>query len=353
MEKNILLTAALLSVFSLSPLWAQTTEPEPSAAPSLFDFFYRQQGAPPVVKLETDWGQLIKEKLKEEYQPGILSFQGPDGNAVELEVSARARGNTRKEVCLFPPLRIKPAKKQISKLGLSPDSKLKLTLPCQNGKSNAECLLKEALAYQLYEAVSPIHHRTKLIELQGWQNGKEKYSFYALLVEEEEEFAGRVNAERVKQERINTIDLERDAYVKMCFFQYMIANTDWSAPNGHNLEILKLPGSDKLAAIPYDFDYAGFVDTDYAIPRSTLPIDNVSQRYFLGKYVTEEEALECAGYYRSKKEQLLQICRGFGLLREKSLESAQEFLSGFFDMLEDEEAVRQAFVTSRKNVNQN
>ena len=352
MKKKILLFGALACLLCPCLLTAQTQGPGSAGVPSLFEFMYQQQGPPPLLKLETDWGQLVKEKLGEEYQPGILSFPGPDGTMVELEIYARARGNTRKEVCQFPPLKIKPAKKQLHELGLDPSSKLKLVLPCQNGKSNSEYLLKEALAYQLFAAIYPIHHRTKLVELEGWQNNKEKYSFYAFLVEEEKEFAARVNGKRVKQEKINTIDLERDSYVKMCFFQYMIANTDWSAPNGHNLELLKLPGKEKMVPIPYDFDYAGFVDTDYAIPRSSVPIENVTQRFFLGKYVTEEEALECARFYLSKKEQLLQICRSFDLLRDKSHDQIQEFLSGFFDTLADEEAVRQTFVTMRRRPNQ-
>ena len=332
---------------------AQNAEPGGAEAPTFFNFFYQQQGAIPILKLETEWGQLVKEKLKEEYQPGVLSFQDSDGNTVEMEVSLRARGNTRKEVCEFPPLKIKPARKQLSELGFHPQSRLKLVLPCENRKSNAECLLKEALAYQLYAAIYPIHHQTKVVELKGWQNGKEKYTFYAFLIEEEGEFAGRVRGKRIKQEKINTIDLERDAYVKMCFFQYMIANTDWSAPNGHNLEILDLPGHDKLVPIPYDFDYAGFVDTEYAIPNSSVPIDKVTQRFFLGKYVTEEEALECAQYFLSKKESLIEICRSFDLLRDKSSDSAEEFLSEFFNMLEDEELVLRSFVTRPTRNRQN
>lgn len=353
MKKRLLLIAAAAALFCTHTLQAQHTRSGKAAPLSLFTYFYQQQGALPVLKLETDWKLLVKNKLTEEYQPGILSFQGPDGNTVELEISARARGNTRKEVCQFPPLRIKAAPKALNKLGFDTEGKLKLVLPCENGKSNADYLLREALAYLLFEAVYPIHHRTNLVELEGWQDGKQKYSFYAFLVEEEDEFAARVNGTRVKKSRINTIDLERDAYVKMCFFQYMIANTDWSAPNGHNLELLKLPDKEKLVAIPYDFDYAGFVDTDYAIPRSSIPIDNVSQRFFLGKYVTEEEALECAQYYLSKKEQLLQICNNFVLLREKTRESAIESLSEFFDMLEDEEIVRKTFVTMRGRSTQN
>ena len=78
----------------------------------------------------------------------------------------------------------------------------------------------------------------------------------------------------------------------------------------------------------------------------------MTQRFFLGKYVTEEEAMECARFYLSKKEQLLQICRSFDLLRDKSQDQIQEFLSGFFDTLADEEAVRQTFVTMLRRPNQ-
>ena len=174
-----------------------------------------------------------------------------------------------------------------------------------------------------------------------------------MIVEEEKEFAGRVEGKRNKQDRTNTIDLERDAYVKMCFFQYMIANTDWSAPNSHNMEILQLPGHEKLVPIPYDFDYAGLVETDYAIPRSSIPIEEVTQRFFLGKYVTEEEALECAEYFLSRKKQIIQACRDFDLLEEKTRDSLVEFLSEFFNMLEDKEVVLQSFVTRPSRVKKN
>ena len=350
MKIRLLLLAAICGLPGACLLQAQSSESSSTGPLTLFDFFHQQQGSLPLLKLEADWAQLIQGKLNEEYQPGILSFQGPDGNNIGLEVLARARGNTRKEVCLFPPLKIKADRKQLLELGFQPRSVLKLVLPCQNGKSNSECLLKEALAYQLFAVIFPIHHRTKVVELQGLQKGKEKYAFYAFLVEEEKEFATRVNGKRIEKKRINTIDLERDAYVKMCFFQYMIANTDWSAPNGHNLEILQLPGQEKLVAIPYDFDYAGFVDTDYAIPRSSVPIEKVTQRFFLGKYVSEEEALECAEFFLSKEEQILQVCKEFDLLRDKSSEFIQEFLADFFEKLKDEEEVLQTFVTMRRNV---
>ena len=172
----------------------------------------------PVLRLETNWGLLSRNRLKEEYQPGTLSFQAPDGSTNVLEITLRARGNARKQVCYLPPIKIKASKKQLNQMGLNPEGKLKMVLPCEKGKAYFDCLLKEAMAYQLYEIIYPIHHRTKLVELKGWQNGKERHHFYAFLVEEEKEFAKRVGGKRIKQEKISTSSLDRDSYVKMCFF---------------------------------------------------------------------------------------------------------------------------------------
>ncbi len=343
MKKRFLLLAALYSLLCISFLRAQSA----GSTPSLFDFFYQQQGALPILRLEADWGQLVKEKLGEEYLPGVLMVQGLDGKAVEMAVSLRARGNARKQICLFPPVKNEASRKQLCEVWFHPERKLKLVLPCQNGKKHEDRLLREALAYKLYEAIYPIHHRTKIIRLEAWQKGKEKYSFYALLVEEERELAGRVKGKMAKQSQIRTIDLERGAYVKMCFFQYMIANTDWTVPNSHNLQVLQLPGYEKLIPVPYDFDFAGFVDTDYAVPRSTLPIEDVTERLFLGKYVTREEALECAKFYLSGKDRIFQICRDFTLLQDKSNEWAQASLSEFFDLLEDEQLMLKTFAAGQ------
>ncbi|MFC2096584.1 hypothetical protein ACFLQ3_02680 [Bacteroidota bacterium] len=37
-----------------------------------------------------------------------------------------------------------------------------------------------------------------------------------------------------------------------------------------------------LIPVPYDFDFAGLVNADYANPAEVLDIENVTERYFLG-----------------------------------------------------------------------
>ena len=345
-----LLTIALLLVQGSLLVHAQIDEaksPGITVSNSLFDFFYRHQDTLPVLRIDTDWGRLIRAKQKEEYQPGVLSYFQGNGQATSLNIELRARGNTRKKVCLFPPIKAKILKQNSEKPDFNPEFKLKLVLPCQGGKNNEDCLLREALAYKLYEKVHPIHFRTRLIELQCWQDGREKHTFLAFLVEEEEEMAARLDGRLLSKGKIRPDALERSLYVRLCFFQYMIANTDWSVASRHNLRFLQLPGFQRVVPVPYDFDYAGLVNTSYAIPGSTIPIENVSERYFMCKDVTEEEAQECTAFFLAQKEQILKECSFSGLLKERSANSIQDFLSDFFDTLENDELMRRMFVKAQ------
>ena len=348
MHKLAPLSIVLGCILPTPFLRAQNTENsgEDATLPSLFEYFHQQLDSLPKLKIDTDWGQLIRTKQEEAYQPAVMSFYKPDGNQVELDVKLRARGNARKKVCQFPPIKVKAAKQQLKALGYGPENKLKLVLPCQAGKMHEDCLLREALAYQLYELIDSIHVKTKIIALQCWQNGIEKHSFNAFLVEDKEAMTSRLNGRLLSQGKIRVTSLERWLYLKICFFQYMIANTDWSVASRHNLQFLQLPGYQRVVAVPYDFDYAGLVNTSYAIPGSTIPIEDVSQRYFQGKNVTEQEARECSQFFLSRKEQVLQYCQSMNLLRARSMDSVHQYLVDFFDLLEEEERMIKTFVNA-------
>lgn len=313
---------------------------------SLFEFFQRQDDSIPLIQLDTDWSQLVRNKMKEEYQPGVLRFRHKDGSMAALDVKVRARGNIRKEVCHYPPIKIKAKKSQLKALGFQPFNDLKMVLPCSNGRLFNDCVVREALIYHLYQIVSPIHFKTKLVNVESLKDDQERSAFPALFVEDEEDFSARLGARVIDTGVIRPSSLDRDAYLKMCFFQYMIANTDWSVPNRHNLETLAVPGFDRLVPVPYDFDYAGFTGTNYAVPYHSLPIENVNQRFFLGYKVTEAEALETAKFFLDRKEELLGRCATFGLLDEREVFSARKYLSTFFDLLENEKKVVRVFANA-------
>ncbi len=334
----------LFSFWIGSPQLVQAQGPETGEEerPSIFSFFH-QQDSIPILKIETDWGLLVRNRQKEEYQPVTLAFKSHDGREVSIQGKLRARGNTRKKVCLYPPVKAKLPKKSLAALGFNSSNDLKLVLPCNGGRSNRDCLLREALAYKLYELIHPVHIRAKVIRLQHWEGDKEAHSFYAFLVEEEDEFAARLGGKIIKSGTIRYAGLDREAYLKMSFFQYMIGNTDWAIPNRHNLETVQVPGYSRIVAVPYDFDYSGMVGTSYAIPHSSLPIKDVSERLFQGKGVTEKEALVMRQFFLDKKEQILGCCTSTELLNNRAGEGARKYIERFFEELENEKRVVKVF----------
>ena len=73
---------------------------------------------------------------------------------------------------------------------------------------------------------------------------------------------------------------DRRQMTMVAIFEYMIGNTDWSVPGNHNVKLI-MSTTDSLHrpyAIPYDFDYSGFVNTDYAVPDEQLSIASVRER---------------------------------------------------------------------------
>lgn len=319
----------------------------PDSSISIFRYFHQRPDSLPTLRMETNWGRLVRTKMAEEYQEAQLSFIGPDGGRDTLPVKMKARGNVRKEVCYYPPVKLKFQKSDLKTLNFNNMNEVKCVFPCRNGERDADYLLREALIYRLYEQISPVHLHTQLVRLEGIQDGKDKLNSYALLIEHEEEFSVRLNARVVERGIVNVGGLNREQYLRMVFFQYMIANTDWSLPNRHNVQMVSVEGYPRIVVVPYDFDYAGFVDAPYAIPADVLPIKNVTDRYFLGYDVTKEEALETARFFLSKKEELLGICKNYQWLGEKSRKAVMDNLLDFFEILENDKWVEREFVNAK------
>ena len=347
MMNRYFIAALALCALAFQPLWAQSADSLQTEPHSLFDYFHHEVDTLPRVKIDLDWGMLLRTKMQEQYQDAKFGFFHPDGRLVEFPVKLRTRGNVRKEVCHYPPVKIKLPKKELRALGFSSMNEIKLVFPCGNGSREADYLLREALIYQLWEVLHPVFVRTRVVGLTAYRDNKEKFSSYGLLVEHEEEIGPRLKGPIIQRGVLNASGLEREPYLKMAFFQYMIANTDWSVPNRHNLLVMAVPEYSRVIAIPYDFDYSGLVNAPYAVPAEVFPIKEVSERYFMGFDVSEEEARETARFFLDKKEALLQQVAGFDLLETASRRQIKEFLEEFFDELENEKAMLRTFVTKK------
>jgi hypothetical protein len=312
---------------------------------SVFDYINETEGVP-VIKIETTWSKLINQKLDEAYIPAKVEVPGPGGKTLSFDAKVRARGMMRKQVCFFPPIKIDFKKGDLLKNGVdTATDKVKVVFQCRTGAVNAEYLVKEKLCYDLYKIINPdVNVRVKQVKYDCIENGKTKYSLDGLVVEDEVVLAERYNGKVIDIGKVGVGSLDKDIYQRMTVFQYMIANTDWSIPNKHNTEMIKVPNIPKVVPIAYDFDYAGLVGTPYAVPYETLPITSVFERYYMGHGITEADALALGKYFMDKKPALLKAVADVEGLDEKGKAAVNKFLAPFFDIVASEKQIKRTFV---------
>ncbi len=315
---------------------------------SPFNYVHDFEDGELTIMLDTDIKELIKNKNDEEYQETKLTAIHDNEFNRTWDVRIRARGNMRKKVCHLPPLKIDFPKKTLKYLGFTNHDKLKVVLPCDYGDEYQQGLYKEYVIYQLYKAIDSFGFDTRLVNFILADKGKKKYDVTGFIIEDDEDYALRTNAELVKDGIVNDQVLERESYLRMQFFQFMIINNDFAIYNKHNLEIIFPEDAKQPRAIPYDFDYAGIVDQDYAAPSSKLPIDNVRQPFFRGKDVTVEEIVTTSIFFLNKKKKLLNIIDSADYLTKNNKKLITTDLKRFFNLLEDLDRSKKAFMKVKK-----
>ena len=319
---------------------------KPIEKKSLFEYIYQLEGKPKFI-LNTNSTLLIRKKEKEAYQPANFKIIDKAGTELlDLAVTTRARGNMRKKVCKIPPIKINLADELLDSLGFVVEvDKLKLVFPCNSSKIAQDYLYKEYFLYQLYDLLDKNGMRVKLVDVIIRDKDKEKFNLLGFLIEDEEEYTRRQNARLLEGSKLTASRLEREPFLKMVFFQYMIANVDWSIKNKHNIELVKLPNVKKVMAVPYDFDYSGFVGTDYAVPASSLPIKSVHDRYFFStNKMTEEEFDRMVKYFLSIQQDIYKLCDDATYMSEKTRTANKKYLAPFFKLLKSPEKLKDDFV---------
>jgi len=311
---------------------------------SVFNYIY-QLDEKPKITIQTNHRRLIKDKQKEVYQ--IATFKLEDHQKKEilnLDGRIRTRGNIRKKVCKIPPLKFDFEKSVLDSIGFFNNDKLKFVLPCNTSKYAQEKLLKEFFIYELYDQIDTNGIRVKLVDVDIINSEDVAYSLTGFLVEDEEEYMLRKNAIVIETAKLRPSKLERSSFLKMIFFQYMIANTDWMIDTRHNIELVKLPNIKKVIAVPYDFDYSGFVGQEYAMPHPSLPIEDVHDRYcFESCKISEVECDQMIDYFLSLEEVLNTFCNK-SYLKENTIRENKNYLNSFFERLLKPKKIKRDFV---------
>ncbi len=204
------------------------------------------------------------------------------------------------------------------------------------GGSRRTGVQKECLVYELYNILTDQSFGVIRASVSFANPGKKGLmNSFSFLIESEKDLASRLNARPVKPRIVTHRSLDTLAFDRLALFEYMIGNTDWSVRVRHNIKVLYLLPNGPTIPVPYDFDYAGVVGTDYALPDPQLPIRSVQERYYMGACREKSDYQRVFRLFKSKKETILEHCNQFPDLPRNMKKQMTNYLGEFFQILAD------------------
>ncbi|MCK5691945.1 MAG: hypothetical protein KAI08_03825 [Bacteroidales bacterium] len=288
------------------------------------------------IELTLDLKKYQREKFKGEYMPVHFHYYLNDTLQLEKDLQLKARGDFRRSHCILAPFWLDIRKIDLNNKELQDIKRIKIVTHCKGSKAYEEYVLKEYLCYKIYNIISPISFRVRLVRMTYVDTGRKNKvtEGWAFMIEPEEMLAQRMNAVVVKRDDLSTRLLRPWEIDILALFQYMIGNVDYSVFGRHNLKFLGLPGygSAGYTPVPYDFDYTGLVDTYYAIPSENLSIHSVRERLYLGP-CREDKAYQAAiEHINLYRDEILQMVNDFEYLDQKNKKNVISYLEQYFKL---------------------
>jgi len=330
----------ILALCILSPHFLQSQSSELTEEKKKTTKLFREQEVLPI-KLRFSNKEMKKETNDSTYLFSKLLFMD-NGQWDSMDVRIRARGNYRRAHCYFPPLKVK-IKKAIAKETLFKGNKeLKLVMPCVQSTKSLDNIVKEYMAYKIYEVISPFHFKTRMlsIEYTELKGKKDKvHTVKGFFIEDIDKVANREGAKKMKR-IVHPMEQDDMASAQNDFFQFMIGNTDFSTAYQHNQKLV-FTSDFRTIPLPYDFDMSGLVDASYAVVSQVqgevLSIESVTDRLYRGFKRDDAVYEEVRKQYLDKKSEVFEVVDGIKPMfdSEKEFMIARNFIDDFYSILEN------------------
>ncbi len=289
--------------------------------------------------LQMDMQKVLNDKSEDPQYSNAFLIQNLEDNKIQtFNIKIKARGNTRRihNICEFPPLKLNLEKKSTVNTVFEGQDKLKLVTHCQESEEYQNYAMLEYLAYKTYNTLTDYSYRVRLVTVI-YQDIKQNYDDIeksGFLIEDDDLLASRTGG-RITDKKIWSPDsCEQRAVDVFSLFQFMIGNTDWWIHTRHNVDILKLE-NDQLIPLPFDFDYAGIINTPYAIPSPQLPILKVRDRFFKGSCQTVSYFDETIALFNSKRDNIIAILENADFLEKRYRRTSIRYIEDFYNIIND------------------
>ncbi|MFH0842416.1 MAG: hypothetical protein V1903_07325 [Bacteroidota bacterium] len=306
------------------------------------------------ITLRFDLSTYTRTKPKKEYLPAIFTIHLSEIDSISRDIRMKTRGIFRNSWCIYAPIELNFKKVSFGYSDLDSISKLKLVTECKPGQIYEDYLLKEYLVYKLFNVLTDSSFRVRLLSINyiDSENKRKPMHHYGFFIEPVETLAERMNCVQVKSPNLTQKSIIPDIMDRMAIFNFMVGNYDWSIPGQHNVKVFKpmsFTQSGLAIAIPYDFDWTGFVNPGYALPVEETGLENVRERLFTGVCRSREVYLKRMEIFSAKKEEFYSVINEFPYLDQKVKRDVSYYLDGFFDRLGRRNMVVEDILNTCKN----
>ena len=213
-------------------------------------------------------------------------------------------------------------------------------------------LVKEFMAYKLYEKITPYHLKTRMVYVDFTETRGKKtieHKLKGFLIEDDKKLAKRFNG-KVYKGVMHPLGQDPITSVQSAFFQFMIGNTDFSTAYQHNQKLIYV--DKKMIPVPYDFDMCGLVNASYAvvslIQKEEFPITQVTERIYRGFKRDESLFRQIRNEYLNNKVQFFEIIDSFegDFDNPKEFSTARKYIDKFFDVIESNSEFRNRIISA-------
>ena len=279
--------------------------------------------------------------------PATIEFARDDGTTASIPLRIRTRGHSRRVLCAFAPLRLELPKEQTKGTVFDGHGALKLGTHCRT--EFEEYVLREHAAYRIYNLLTPRSFRTRLAKATYVDASSKKVQGirYGMFIEDDDDVAKRLGGQIVDIPKMTFNRVDMETMTLMALFEYMIGNTDMSLHVQHNVRLTQTPEGMRYP-VPYDFDYAGLVDAQYAVPGTGLGLVSVRDRLYRGPCRTPAELEPFFAQIRAIRTDVMALYDNLPDFSKEYRVQAREYLKEFYSAIDKPSAVKRAFIDGCK-----
>jgi len=298
------------------------------------------------ITISGEFAELMKDRGDE---PSYHSFNltyAKEGTSVKIPIKIKTRGHFRKlkENCTYPPMLLNFSADSTNNTIFAGQDKLKLVTPCRGDKY----VVREYLIYKLYNQITPKSFKVRLVKVifedSGSKSKKEADPLFGLLIEEEGPMAKRNNTVAVEGKLVRPEQTQREDFLNMAVFEYMIGNTDWSVQYMQNVKLIATTDTSIPSTVPYDFDHSGLVSAPYAHPAAELLLSSTRERRYRGFCMQDMSQFTAViNRFIERKEDLYKVYTSCALLEESYLKSTLKYLDDFYKTINDPKKLKNEF----------